>query len=451
MTGPIALRLSDDSPKGRKQPGFGRVIRGPVLFGLALVLLFFAGFGTWSAIAPLASAAVAPGLISPDGSRRTIQHLEGGIIREIRVQDGSRVEAGEPLLVLEDVAARAGRDARMANYYSLLAAEARLTAEAEGADGLIFAEAVRDAAAESPEIARILEDQRERFVTRRAMIDGRKAVLQRRIAQLEAEIAGLEEQIASQDRQIDLIAQETANVRQMVDQGLERLPRLLALQRRQAEIDGQRAANVAAIARARQTIAETEMQALNLDAEMDDRIAEEISRVRTEIETLEEELRHSEDVLERTVITAPVSGTVVELRFHTVGGVIGPGDPILDIVPEEEDLLIDARISPTDIDAVRPGQTARIHFSAYAQRNQPQITGTVRQISADSLVDDQNGERYYLARVRVDRDQLAELAPEIEIIPGMPAEALIVTGERTVLDYLLEPLEETLRRGLRES
>jgi HlyD family type I secretion membrane fusion protein len=450
MTGPIALRLSDDGPQKPEEPGFGRAIRGPLLFGLALVVLFFAGFGTWSAIAPLASAAVAPGLISPDGSRRTIQHLEGGIIREILVRDGSRVEAGEPLLVLEDIAARAGRDARMANHYTLLATEARLAAEAEGAAEPVFPAEVRRAAARSPEVARILEDQASRFAARRATIDGRKAVLRRRAAQLEAEIGGLEDQIASQERQIALIEQETANVRLMVDRGLERLPRLLSLQRQQAEIDGERAANVAAIARARQAIAETEMQVLNLDAEMRDRVAEEISRVRTEIRTLQEELRHSEDVLERTVITAPVAGTVVELRFHTIGGVIRPGDPILDIVPEEEDLLIDARISPTDIDAVRPGQTARIHFSAYAQRNQPRIEGTVRQVSADSLVDEQSGQRYYLARVRVDRDQLAELAPEIEIIPGMPAEALIVTGRRTVLDYLLDPVDETLRRGLRE-
>ena len=449
MSGPIAPKLSDGAA-GRQAPGFGRVMRGPLCLGLVLILLFFASFGTWSAMSPLASAAVAPGLISPDGSRRTIQHLEGGIIRDILVQDGSEVAVGQPLLVLEDVAARAGRDARIATFYSLQALEARLAAESAGALALVYAPDLRQAGVASPDIRRILDDQTARFQARRDMMDGRKAVLRQRVFQLDAEIGGLQQQIASQERQIALIEQEIGNVELMVSRGLERLPRLLALQRQQAEIDGERAANVAAIARARQTIAETELQVLNLDAQMQDQIAEEISQVRTEIQTLREELRHSEDVLDRTVISAPVAGTVVELQFHTIGGVIRPGDPILDIVPLEEDLLIDARVAPTDIDSVRPGQSARIHFSAYAQRNQPQIDGTVRQVSADSLLDAQTGERYFLARVQVDRALLAELAPEIEIIPGMPAEVLIVTGERTVLEYLLDPVDETLRRGFRE-
>jgi len=441
---------NDQPPEASVTRGLARRLRGPLGLGLALILVLFGGVGGWAAVAPLASAAVAPGVISPDGSRRVVQHLEGGIIRQLPVRDGSRVAAGDPLVVLEDIGARARRDARMSRYRTLRAVEARLLAEAAGAGQIAFPAAVIAAAADDAEVADVIADQTARFEVRRRTHEGRGAILRQRIAQLDEEIAGLEAQIDSQERQLELIAQEIGNVEQLISQGLERLPRLLALQRAEAEITGARAANRAAIARARQSIGETELQILDLDARREDEVTEELTQVRSELSEVAEDLRASEDVLTRTVVIAPVAGTVVDLRFHTVGGVIGPGEPILDIVPFEEDLLIDARVAPIDIDAVAPGQTAQVHLTAYRQRNLPRIDGRVRQVSADRLVDEATGEPYFLARVEVDRDRLDALDEGIQLLPGMPAEVLILTGERTALAYLLDPFVDTFRRGLRE-
>ncbi len=443
-----AADVRNDESGSRGPRPLGRRLRGPVLLGVVLIAVLFGGLGGWSAVAPLASAAVAPGVISPDGSRRTVQHLEGGIIRRFMVSDGSRVAAGDPLVVLEDIGVRANRDARMNRHRTLRAIEARLLAEMTGADAITFPPEL--AAVADPEVAAVMADQTARFDARRRTHDGRKAILRQRIAQLDEEIAGLEAQIDSQDRQFELIRQEIGNVEQLIAQGLERLPRLLALQRAEAEITGARAGNRAAIARARQAIGETELQILDLDAQREDEVTEQLADVRAELAEVAEELRASEDVLARTVIAAPVAGTVVALQFHTVGGVIGPGEPILDIVPFEEDLLIDARVAPTDIDSVTAGLAAQVHLSAYRQRNLPQIQGRVREVSADRLVDEATGEPYFLARVEVDRTHLGEIAPDIELMPGMPAEVLILTGERTTLAYFLDPFVDTLRRGLRE-
>ncbi len=427
-----------------------RTLRWPVHVGLALMLAWFGGLGTWAATAPLAGAAIAPGVIGPVGSRRTVQHLEGGIIRELKVADGDRVAAGEPLLVLEDISARATRDAALARVRSLWAIEARLAAEATGAATIRFPDPLAEAADSDPDVAEAIADQRGRFDVRRRTQEGRKAILRQRIGQLEQEIAGLAAQIVSQDRQLSLIGHEIGNVEDMVDRGLERLPRLLSLQRQEAEISGDRAQNHAAIARARQAIGEAELEVLDLDARREDEVTDELSKVRAELAEVEEELRASEDVLARTILVAPIAGTVVDLRFHTDGGVVGPGEPILDIVPAEEDLVIEARVAPIDIDNVAPGQTAQVHLTAFRQRNLPRIDGTVRHVSADRLLDEGSNQPYFLARVEVDRERLAALGPGLDLVSGMPAEVMILTGERTALGYLTDPLIDTVRRSLRE-
>jgi len=446
LPGPSGTAPDDDGAAG-----LGRSLRGTVVFGLAVILVFFAGLGGWAALAPLASAAIAPGTVGPDGSRRTVQHLEGGIIREILVRDGSRVAAGDPLVVLADVAARATYEQERTQYDTLAAMQARLLAEQRGATTLTFSDRLVEAAEASPEVAAILEAQRELFETRRQAHEGRKAILRQRIAQLMEEITGLEAQIASQSRQLELIEQEIEGVEQLLAQGLERRPRLLSLQRNEAQIQGALAGNRSAIARARQAIGETELQIVNQDATRLDQVATELSDVRTRLLSLEEGLRQSEDVLDRTVVTAPVAGTVVALRFRTTGGVVAPGDPILDIVPEDEDLLIDARVSPIDIDAVHEGLEAQIRLLAFAQRNLPRIGGRVETVSADALVDEQSGESYYSVRVAVPRETLESLPDGVALSPGMPAEVLIMTGERTALEYLVRPFLDSVSLAFRES
>ncbi|MGH6905490.1 MAG: HlyD family type I secretion periplasmic adaptor subunit [Geminicoccaceae bacterium] len=425
-------------------------LRGPIRAGVLVVGLFFGGLGWWAATAPLAGAAIAPGVVSPDGSRRTVQHLEGGIIREILVDDGSVVRPDDPLIVLEDVQARAGFDVLQTRFHTLAATQARLLAEQAGSGSVRFPDWLVRAATDDATALEAMVAQRALFATRAKALADRKGILGSRIEQLREEIAGLEAQIRADGRQIELIDEEIAGVEQLYRKGLERKSRLLALKRARADIEGNRAERRARIARSEQAIGEAELQVIAQDTAMLETINEEASQVHAELAEVEQRLAASQDVLKRTLITAPTGGTVVELRFRTAGGVIRPGEPILEIVPRDEELLVDARLAPIDIDVVRAGLPARVVLTAFQQRHMPRIEGTVRRVSADALTDPQSGQRFFEVQVEVDPAQLAALAPEIKLAPGMPAEVYIATGERTVLDYLLGPLYESLRRAFRE-
>ena len=426
-------------------------LRRPVRAGVLVVVLFFGGIGWWAASAPLAGAAIAPGVISPDGSRRVVQHLEGGIIREILVSDGSRVRAGDPLIVLEDVQARAGFDALEARFHTLAATQARLLAEQSAAASVSFPAWLIEATSNDPTALEAMVAQRALFDTRAKALEDRKDILRRRMEQLREEIAGLEAQIVADSRQIALIDEEIQDVEQLYRKGLERKSRLLALQRARTDIHGNRAERRARIARAQQAIGETELQIIAQDTAQLEAVNEEASQIQVELAEVEQRLAASRDVLQRTLISAPVDGTVVALRFRTPGGVVRPGEPVLEIVPDNEELLIDARLSPMDIDVVRAGLPARVVLPAFQQRHMPQIEGRVRQVSPDAIADAQTGQRFFAVRVEIDRDRLAALAPAIELTPGMPAEVYITTGERTALDYLLGPLYDSLRRAWRET
>ena len=426
-------------------------LRRPVRAGVLVVVLFFGGIGWWAASAPLAGAAIAPGVISPDGSRRVVQHLEGGIIREILVSDGSRVRAGDPLIVLEDVQARAGFDALEARFHTLAATQARLLAEQSAAASVSFPAWLIEATSNDPTALEAMVAQRALFDTRAKALEDRKDILRRRMEQLREEIAGLEAQIVADSRQIALIDEEIQDVEQLYRKGLERKSRLLALQRARTDIHGNRAERRARIARAQQAIGETELQIIAQDTAQLEAVNEEASQIQVELAEVEQRLAASRDVLQRTLISAPVDGTVVALRFRTPGGVVRPGEPVLEIVPDNEELLIDARLSPMDIDVVRAGLPARVVLPAFQQRHMPQIEGRVRQVSPDAIADAQTGQRFFAVRVEIDRDRLAALAPALELTPGMPAEVYITTGEHTALDYLLGPLYDSLRRTWRET
>ncbi len=425
-------------------------IRKPMLAGIGVVALLVVAIGGWASTAPLAGGAVATGVISPDGSRRTIQHLEGGIIGEIMVRDGDFVTVGAPLVTLEDTQARAAYEMLLRQYQGLRATQARLTAEQLGYDGINFQPDLL-AAADDPEVRDILAVQRQLFATRRKALASRKQVLEQRIRQIRDQIRGYEAQLASSVQRLEIVADELKGKEFLFEKMLIPKPQMLAVRRAQAEIVGDRGEYLAAIARGGQQIGETELEIVTLDAERADEIARDLDKVRGELAKVKEQLGASEDTLKRTLIAAPVSGTVVGLRFKTRGGVIQRGEPILDIVPANEDLLIDARVAPTDIDVVHPGLLAQVHLSAYShRRSMPNIEGKVRSVSADSLRDEKTGMSYYLARVEVDREQLSGLDMDVQLVPGMPAEVLIVTGERTLFGYLLEPFRDIFRRSLRE-
>jgi HlyD family secretion protein len=446
-----AIRSAPRASSACKAPPLMGELRRSIIAASLVIGLGLGGFGLWAAAAPLAGAAIAPGVISPDGSRRTVQHLEGGIIHRILVEDGSFVQAGDPLIVLEDVQARAGHDVLRARFHTLVAAQARLLAEQTSADDIRFPDWLIEATDEDATALEAMVAQRQLFRTRVRTLADRRAILAQRVAQLREEIAGIEAQIVADTRQIALIADEIEGLDHLYRKGLTPKTRLLALQRAESDIQGDRAERRARIARAHQAIGETELQIMAEGTAFMDQANEESSRIQAELAEVEHRLVASRDILARTQIRAPSAGTVVELRFHTLGGVIRPGEPVLDIVPDDEELLVDARISPLDIDIVVAGLPAQIILPAFKQRHLPRIEGRVRRVSADAIVDPHSGERYFEARIGVDAEQLGKIEPAIELSPGMPAEVYITIAERTMLDYLLQPVFDSLRRALRES
>ncbi|MEO1250195.1 MAG: HlyD family type I secretion periplasmic adaptor subunit [Pseudomonadota bacterium] len=431
-------------------PSLLGAMKRPSLYGLAFLAVFFVVGGGWAALAPLTSAIIASGVVSPDGNRRTVQHLEGGIIRDIRVREGSVVDEGELLMVLADVNPQARTDATLSRLRALAAAQARLVAEQKGTDTINF---------DHPElqdrrvsgVAEALTLEITQFATRRENLQNRMAVLRQRIEQLNQQVAGLKIQLASAVRQSDLIDQEIADVQQLVNQGLERRPRLLALQRTKADLEGAAGNFSARIAQAQEAIGETELQIMSVRSDRAEDVEAQLASVGTELAELEQALRQERDQLARTEIVAPVGGTILDLRFQTIGGVILPGEAVLDIVPDNEELLIDARVSPSDIDQVTPDLPAQVVFPSFPQRNLPRLTGTVRTVGADALEDPRDGQRYYSVRIGIGREQFSQLDADIVLKPGMPAEGYITTGERTFLTYLIRPFVDTVRRSFRET
>ena len=440
----IARRRAGDVPAGP----LSHWTRWPRRLGWTTIILFFGGFGVWASVAPLTSAAMAPGVVSPDGSRKTVQHLEGGIIRAIHVREGDVVEAGQPLITLEDVHAQASLSEVRERYLHLLAEETRLVAEQSASEAVSLPPALEPFGHAGAEA---MAAQIALFQSRRETREGQHRILDQRIAQLEEQIVGLERVIVAQERQLDLIGEEVETVQTLVAQGLERTPRLLALQRAEAEIEAELAANHATIAGNRQQIGEAEYEWLTLQARYRETATAELAEVRANLATVRSQLPSREDTLTRTVVAAPISGTVLDLRVTTETGVLRPGEAILDIVPQDAVLIIDARLTVSDIVHVRAGQQARVLLTAYGQRTLPQIFGTLRSVSSDSLEDERDGQHYFLAKVVIDPDELAQLDEGLELSPGMPASVMIVTGERTVLDYLLRPFVESLTKTFREA
>lgn len=446
---PLGSALSGRETLAGDEAALRRSIRRPLRAGMALIFVFLGGFLAWGSTVPIAGGAVAPGVISPDGNRRTVQHLEGGIIAALPVRDGDKVTVGQPLLVLESLQARTVFNALLHQYHTLLAMQARLMAEQEGRAEMELPAEMRDASLQ-PESRRIVEQQRAMLATRWAAHDSRVRVLRQRIEQSQEQIRAYEAQVTSATSQLALIAEELKGKEQLLRQGLVPRPQFLLLQRTQAEIRGRLGEYVSTIARTRQVIGEAEMQILSLEADRSDKISEQLDKVRVELAGVTERLQASRDVLARTVITAPISGTVVNLRFKTVEGVIRPGEAIMDIVPDEEKLLIDARVAPVDIDVVHAGLAAQVRLTAYSSRGLPRINGKVRTVSADRLMDQGTSQPYYLARVEVERGELERIGANVELVPGMPADVLIVRKERTMVNYLLEPFREAFRWSFRE-
>ncbi len=432
-------------PPVPRRPPVGRF----VIAGSLVIVLFVGGFGAWAGLAPLASAALATGTVRAETNRKTVQHLEGGIIAELLVHEGDMVTAGQVLVRLDTTAAHSRHQALRHQRDLLEATRSRVLAAQGHADRVVFPPDLESRRHE-PRIATLLANQEQIFSTRRQSYEGQRDILLKQTDQLRSQIEGMEAQIASADRQMALIAREQKTVAGLVKKGLEREPRLLELQRRAAALEGSRAESRSGIARAEQAIGEAQLKILALDNEASEKLAAELEKVQADLAKTEEELTAAADVLRRRDILAPISGTVVNMMFFTPGGVIAPGTPVLDIVPSDDRLLIEAQISPLDIDVVRPGLLAEVRFSAYKARTTPVLDGRLTQVSADRFIDERQGFPYYKALIEVDAQELADLEHPVELYSGMPAEVMIKTGERTFFEYLVQPVRDSFGRAFHE-
>lgn len=422
--------------------------RGATLLGVTVLALLLGGFGSWAALAPLAEAAAGPGVITVEGNRRPVQHLEGGIIREILVRDGDRVTVGQVLMRLDDIQAGAQLLTLIAQRAALRAHDARLSAELASAERITWPDDLI-AGSDDPRISDLMTGQMLLFVSRETAFASSQAVLRARMEQLRAQIVSAQSQIDSHDRQVALIRDEMSGVAELLRLGLERRPRLLALQRSEASLIGNRDDLASQITRAEAGLVETAAQ---LKAAADQRAAEisqEQRQVRDRLVEIEERLREAHDVATRREIVAPISGTVLNLRFFTIGGVVRAADPVLEIVPAEDRLIAEVLIQPTDIDVVRPGLLAEVRLPAFKQRLAPFLNGRVVFVSADAVFDERMRASMYRAHVAIDDAELSRL-DGVALTPGMPVEVMIIVGQRTMWQYLTQPLRDSFVRAFRE-
>ncbi|HEY4941831.1 MAG TPA: HlyD family type I secretion periplasmic adaptor subunit [Rhizomicrobium sp.] len=422
--------------------------RGIVGKGRLIILIFVIGFFGWAALAPLGSALMAPGVIVVESHRKSIQHLEGGIVREIHVSDGQLVTAGQLLIRLDDTQARSSIDMLAGEADALAAQEARLTAERDGKDHIDFPDDLTSRSSD-PHVADAMRGELSTFNTRRQTLAKEVDILTQRNHQNDSIVSGLRFEGTSIDQQIALINQETDSVQALYTKGLSTLPRLLALQRQAADLGGQRGQITEKIAQTQLSSGENQLQIMNLKNQQLSDVVKDLRDVQTKRFDLLDRLKGAHDVLARLTVTAPVSGRIVELTVHTKGAVIKPGETVMEIVPQKDELQVEAHVRPEDADGVYAGMTARVNLSAYQQRRLPMISGVVTNISADRITDPRTGQAYFTVQLTVDRTPLKDY-PDAHIIPGMPVEVAIDTGTRTALDYFVEPISDVFRRGMRE-
>ena len=423
-------------------------MRRHLVAAIVVVLVLVIGVGGWAATAVISGAVVASGSVVVDSNVKKVQHPTGGIVGELRVRDGDRVHAGDVVVRLDETVTRANLAIVTKGLGEMMARKARLESERDGLDAITFPAQLL-AEADDPDRAAAMDSERKLFNLRKTARSGQKAQLRERVAQLGEEITGLAAQQNSKAKEIALIERELAGVRELWKQNLVQLTRLTALEREAARLDGERGQLVAASAQAKGKIAETALQILQIDQDIASDVAKELREVDGKIGELVERKVAAEDQLKRTDIRAPQDGTVFQLAVHTIGGVITAGDPIMLIVPEADNLSVEVKVNPQDIDQLQLNQKAILRFSAFNIRTTPEIEGVVTRISADTSTDQRTGQSYYTVRIAMPADQIERLG-EVKLLPGMPVEAFMQTRDRTMLSYLIKPLHDQFLRAFRE-
>jgi len=417
--------------------------------GYLIVIMVFVFFGGWSLLAPLGSAALAPGSVTVEGYRKTVQHLEGGIVKGIYVRDGDTVSKGQVLIELEDTSSRAQLETLRGQLFSALAREARLIAERDGKATVVYPASLVNAA--DPRAQEDMRVQNQSFAVRHRSRAGEIGILKEQRGQLLAKIEGIKAQRTSRSNLSNSLNKELVDFRAMLEEGYVEKQKVNELERRLAESEGDLGDFVANIATAQTQISEIELKILQIDKEFQREVIEELSKVQAELSELNEKTQWLQDTVTRTIIKAPEAGMVLGLTVHTLGAVIPPGGHLMDIIPQQEELVVEAQVSPIDIDRVHIGQSCEIRFSAFKSAKTPKVAGRLATLSADRLTDEQNKVSYFLARVEVDKTGLEDLRKRgLILLPGMPAEVLINTGDRTFFEYLMQPLSNIFARSLIE-
>jgi len=419
------------------------IIAGGVLVG---VLAF--GLGGWASTAEISGALIAQGTIVVDSNIKKVQHPTGGVVGEVRVHDGDRVKAGDILIRLDETVTRANLAIVTKGLNELYARKARLAAERDGADAVAVPPELAKRL-DDPDVKAAIDSERKLFESRRSARLGQKDQLQQRIKQLQDQITGLTAQQDAKAKESDLIEQELAGVRDLRQKNLVPLNRLTSLEREAAQLQGSRGQLVAGVAEAKGRIAEIQLQILQVDQELSSDVAKELRDIDSKIGEFVERKVTAEDQLKRTDIRAPQDGVVFQSTANTVGGVIAAGDQIMQIVPEADRLLVEVKVEPRDIDKVVFGQPVLLRFSAFDQRTTPELNGTVERIAADTSNDQRTGLSFYTVRVAISDAEVGRLGA-VKLTPGMPVEAFIQTGDRTLLAYLIKPLHDQLMRSFRE-
>ncbi|MFN3348970.1 HlyD family type I secretion periplasmic adaptor subunit [Pseudorhodoplanes sp.] len=422
-------------------------IRRHIFAGSVVVAILVLGFGGWAATAQISGALIAPGQIVVDTNVKKVQHPTGGIVGEVRVRDGDSVKEGDIVVRLDETVTRANLAIVTKGLNELTARKARLEAERDNADVLSFPPHLSDSA--DPDVRNIMNSEQKLFELRRTARAGQKSQLRQRIGQLQEEIAGLTAQQNAKTKEIELIDRELAGVRDLFSKNLIQMNRLTQLEREATRLQGERGQLIATTAQAKGKINELELQIIQIDQELSSEVAKEMRDVDARIGEFVERKVTAEDQLRRIDIRAPQDGIVFQSTVHTVGGVIAAGDAIMLIVPATDNLTVEAKVNPQDINQLQIGQKAIMRFTAFNQQTTPEIDGTVSRISADITTDQRTGLGYYTIRIALPPDQVARLG-DVKLVPGMPVEAFVQTGERTMLSYLAKPLSDHFNRAFRE-
>ena len=444
-------RPSPPSPPAPSSPA-GRAaasIRRHILIGIFLAIGFGGTAAAWSLMAELSGAVVASGTVVVETNLKRVQHPTGGVVGALFVQEGDHVEAGQLVLRLDETSTKANLAIIVNEMTALRTRLARLTAERDGGQDMSIPPDIAHRARLEPEIQTLVDGERLLFTSRARTQAGLREQLTERTQQLREEIKGVEAQQRSLEAQLRVAHSEMQDVQDLYAKNLVPRTRVSQLEREIIRIEGSIGEFIARIAQSRGRISETELQIIQLDKDRATEVAKEVREVETRISELAERRTAAEDQLRRVDVRAPGAGFVHQLVVHTVGGVIGPGETVMQIVPETDALMVEARISPSDIDQLYIGQETRVRFTAFSQRTTPEFKGTIFRISADLSRDEKTGMPFYVAGIRVPEVGLHG-ASDLKLLPGMPAEVFATTSERTVAQVLLKPLFDHMNRSLRE-